>query len=180
MKMKYFAIIACLTAALLMSACRGSETPDTSPAQTETQAETEAAKQVSLYDLSKAVLASGEFAKTLHASNNDDGAEQTFAKVSDFDYEKIEAFYIDAAENGAESADEIVVIRARDAADVPALRASLEKHLEARKALYKTYGADLLPVLDKAVITTEGEFAALFICGDPNAAKAAFLEFIGK
>lgn len=137
-------------------------------------------QSISMYDLSKAVLASGDFAETLHASDNDDGAAATFAKVSDFDYEKIAAFFIDAAKDGAKSADEIVVIRAKDTADAAGIRASLEKHLEARKALYRTYGAELLPVLDKAVITTEGEFAALFICGDPAAAAAAFREFIAK
>ena len=134
--------------------------------------------EFSMYDLSQNILASDNFNLLMHASNEDEDAETVFHKVSDLDYSKVAAFTIDASANGSASADEIVVIRLKDAADAAAAKESLNRHLESRKELYKTYAADLLPVLENAKTVAYREFAALFVCKDPAAANAFFEGYI--
>lgn len=136
---------------------------------------TETAKTVSMYDLSKAMVsASDKLSDMAYASSSDSNPEEVISNVADVDYEQIDAFFISYAENGAESADEIVVIAAKSEDYAVTVKASLQKHLDYRVSLYKTYGAEQLPKLEKAKIFTDGIYAVLIVADDTEAINKAF------
>lgn len=96
------------------------------------------------------------------------GAE-LFPYLSDMDYSKVAGYYL--AYSTAGSAEEIAVIRVKDAAALPEAKASLERHLENRAGLFRTYDSEQAAMLGKAEIVAAGDTAALIIC--ENASELA-------
>ena len=64
----------------------------------------------------------------------------------------------------AGTAEEIAVIRLRDSADAAEARASLERHLESRRGLFRVYDPEQAAMLEKAALVSEGDVVALIIC----------------
>ena len=156
-------ILLCLiTAALLLSSC--TRAADTA--------------QISMYDLKNAMVQSTEFGDMTYVSSSDSDAEKSFGYLSDMDYSKIDSFFMYYASDGAKSADEIAVISVRDGKDTGEALNSLKDHLEYRKSLYRNYGADQLPKLNRAVTVSKGNCVALIICDDISAVREAFENYL--
>ena len=138
-----------------------------------------AQKTVSMYDLSRAMLGAMHTEEPMrYASASDAGAEEKFARVSDFDYADTQDFFILYAENGAGNADEIAVIAVKNERDASAAADSLRAHVEYRTQLYSTYDPAQAPKLNGALVFTEGRYAVLIVCEDPDAVRAAFNGFL--
>lgn len=140
-----------------------------------------ASQAVSMYDLSRAMTeASNRLADMAYASSSDSNPNEVISNVAQVDYEQIDSFFISYAESGAKSADEIVVIAAKSEDYVQQVREQLQKHLDYRKALYKTYGAEQLPKLDKAKLFTHGIYTVLIVADDTDSIGRAFDKFIAE
>ncbi len=135
-------------------------------------------REVSMYDLSRAMLAATELKEMSYVSSADDGPEDLLANVSDIDYEKVLSFFIAYASDGMGNADEIVVIAVKDASDAEAARESLAKHLESRKSLYATYDPTQTDKLANGEVFTTDNLAVLIVTGDNSAVKKAFDSFL--
>lgn len=136
---------------------------------------------VSMYDLSKAMTAaSNRLSDMAYASSSDSNPNEVISNVAQVDYEQIDSFFISYAENGAESADEIVVIAAKNEDYVQTVRAQLQKHLDYRTSLYKTYGANQLQKLEKAKLFTSGIYTVLIVADDADSISRAFDNFIDE
>lgn len=160
---KTIAILLCvLTAALLLCACGGAQN----------------ANHVSLFDLKEAMLAATTFGDMAYVSSEDKEAETYFATVSDLDYAKVDAFSITYAKDGKGNADEIVVIRVKDAADTAPALATLQAHLKTRQSIYATYDPTQSEKIGKGVTFSKGVYAVLIVSDDNAAVKAAFDEHV--
>ena len=181
--MKRFACLL-LTLALVCAAlagCKKAEEKETTSAATESVPETtEAAKPVSLYDLSRAMLAAAEFGEMRYVSNTDDEAAEEFEYLSDLDYELVDSWFLSYAADGKGNADEVAVVRVRDAADLDKAVSSLQAHLEKRIALYKTYDPSQSEKVGKGLVFSEAGYAVLIVSGDNRAIRSAFQDFLAK
>jgi len=134
---------------------------------------------VSMYDLCKAMSAATEkLADMRYVSNSDASPEELLENVSNLDYEKVAAFFIDYASNGGDSADEIVVIAVKDSADADAAKDSLEAHRSQRLSQYRVYCPEECEKLESGLVFSEGKYAVLIVAEDASAIKAAFSQFI--
>lgn len=134
--------------------------------------------QISMYDLRNAMIQGVEFGDMTYVSSSDRDAEKNFGYLSDMDYSKIDSFFMYFSSDGAKSADEIAVITVKDGKDAGEALNSLKDHLEYRKSLYRTYGADQMPKLNRAVTVSKGNCAALIVCDDNSAVRAAFENYL--
>ena len=133
----------------------------------------ENAPMVSMYDLRVEMLsADGAMPKMLSVSSADNQAKELFTYLSDFDYEKVEGYFLSYADDGM--AFEIAVVCLKDGSDMPALKKSLEEHVHKRVELYKTYAPDQVPLAEETLITSSGRYAAFIMCRDQNSVRAAF------
>ncbi len=157
-----------LAAALLLAGCAG-------PAKKAEDETTEATPMVSMYELRKAMLeAQPDLPDMTAVSSSDEDAGALFAYLSDLDYEKVEGYFLAYSSDG-KTANEFAVVCLKDAADLPALEASLKAHVQGRVNLYKSYAPECVKQASEAEIVTEGRYAALIMCEDLAAVKAAFL-----
>ncbi len=165
-------ILFVLAAALLLAGCGKAPAETTQPKQT-----TEAAKpvpMVSMYDLRVSMLAAqAGLPEMTSVSSSDENADGLFAYLSDLDYEKVEGFFLSYASDG-KTANEIAVVCLKDEADLPALKTSLQAHVQGRVDLYKTYAPDQVDQASAAELVTQGRYMALVMCADRAAVKAAF------
>ena len=136
------------------------------------------ANNVSLFDLKEAMLAATTFGDMAYVSSEDKEAETYFATVSDLDYAKVDAFSITYAKDGKGNADEIVVIRVKDAADTAPALATLQAHLKTRQSIYATYDPTQSEKIGKGVTFSKGVYAVLIVSDDNAAVKAAFDEHV--
>lgn len=134
-------------------------------------------KEISIYELQKAMLsAAGHLPEMLTASSSDADAEKKFAYLSDVDYSKVDGYFL--AYSADASAYEIAVICLKDNGDAAAAESSLQSHLEGRINLYKTYEPAQASRAEDALIISQGRCAALIMCDNNEAVKAAFEEFL--
>ena len=133
---------------------------------------------VSMFDLSRAMLqAHGGETVMAYASSSDTNAAEQFAHVSSIDYDKTEAYFILYAQDGKESADEIVVIAVKDIADVAEAKQSLAAHAQKRHDLYAAYEPKHAAALDNAVIFTKAQYAVMIVSPNSGAVRKAFEDF---
>lgn len=140
--------------------------------------ETASSQPVSMYDLSRAMLSAASFGEMKYVSSSDDGAEEKFDYISDLDYEKIDSFFVSYAEDGKGNADEIAVLRVKQSADTDAAVASLQRHLEKRGNLYRTYDPSQSEKVGKGVVFGSDTFAVLIVSSDNGAVRKAFEDFL--
>ena len=160
--MKHFQWILAAAAVLLMTlliACGG------------------ASRQVSMYDLNKAMSGVVSFSDMKYVSSQDSDPDDLFANVSDMDYDKVQGFFILYAAKGAGNADELVAVQVKRSSDLPEAVASLKKHLEKRKALYATYDKTQVKKLEEGRVISEGDVAALIVADQPEKIEKAFKDF---
>ena len=128
---------------------------------------------VSMYDLRVAMLAAdSEMPEMKNVSSVENNADKLFTYLSDFDYNKIDAYYLAYAADGM--AFEVAVVALKKASDVPEMVASLKKHVENRVSLYKSYAPDQVPLAEATLVTSSGRYAALIMCRDQAAVRAVF------
>ena len=116
--------------------------------------------------------AADTFPEMLNIRSGDGREERGFAAISDLDFPKVASFSLYYAADG--SAYELAVISMKDAADIPALEASLEAHIHTRVEQYRNYDASQVPRAERAVVAVSGRYAALIMCDDPAAVRAVF------
>ena len=134
-------------------------------------------KNVSMYDLRLAMCgADGDLPEMLFASSSDDDPAALFANISAFDYEKVDGFFVAYAADG--KAYEIAVVRAKHAADLNELKASLLAHVADRVNTYSYYMPDQKAKAEAADVFTSGRYAVLVMCDNADAVKSAFYEFV--
>ena len=95
-------LYALLLAALLvlgLCAC-GGRTASKETTVPPTQTTETPAEQLSMYDLSRAMLGATAFGEMSYVSSADDGAEADFAYLSELDYEKVSQFFLEKVEAG--------------------------------------------------------------------------------
>lgn len=109
-------------------------------------------------------------------NSNTEDAEELFAYLSDLKYDKVDSYFLSYANSAV--ADEIAVICLKEKEDVQEAADSLKKHIEERTALFSAYAPEETLRLDKAMIFSEGKYAVLIVCEQPQAVKDAFYESI--
>ncbi len=133
--------------------------------------------QISIYDLQKAMLAADEsLPETLSVNSNDEKAKDSFAYLSDMDYSKVQSFFLAYADDGM--AYEIAAVELKNSADAADLKASLEKHLEGRVSLYKSYEPNQVERAENALIKINGNVVALIMCDNQSAVEKAFDDYL--
>lgn len=133
---------------------------------------------VSMYELNHDMCAATEkFSEMKYASNEDANPEEIFANISDFDYSKVNSFFVTYAENGKGNADEIVAWEMKNKNEVGAAADALRAHLERRTGLYSTYDKTQLKKLERGKVITYGKVAVLIVADDVEAIEAAFYAY---
>ena len=122
--------------------------------------------------LGKAMTAAAEdlpLMSTVTHQSEDGG--QLFRYLSDLDYSKVDGYYFSYAAGG--TAEEIAVIRLKDAGDAATAVESLERHREDRIGIFRFYAPEQVPMAEDGEIRAQGNVAVLAICA--NAASVAQL-----
>ena len=89
-------------------------------------------------------------------------AETDFTYLSDLDYKLVDEYFYVCADAG--TAEEIAVIKLKDAGRAAAAMESLHKHIEARQGTFREYDPEQSPLTENAVIIREGRYVALIVC----------------
>ena len=145
--------IACLAlAAVLLAAACGcashSEDPD---------------KNVDMAALMDAMAAADPtLPKMISVIGEGDQAAAYFTYLSDLDYELVDEYFYVCADLG--TAEEIAVIKLKDAGQAAAAMDSLHRHIEARQGTFREYDPGQIPLTENAVIIREGKYVALIVC----------------
>ena len=163
MKRVLCVLLCAISVLTLLCAC-GSSTP--------------AKSDVSLYDLNQAMLSAAPFGDMAYVSSSDADAATYLSAVSDFAFDKVDAFSISYAKDGKGNADEMVVIRVKDEADTAAALQSLQTHLQTRQSLYATYDPTQSQKVGKGITFASGAYAVLIVSEDNASVKEAFDQFL--
>lgn len=99
-------------------------------------------------------------------------AETDFTYLSDLDYQLVDEYFYACAKTG--SAEEIAVVKLKDAGDAAALMDSLHKHVEQRQGTFREYDPSQVPLTEQAVIVREGRYVALIVCQKNGLVQNAF------
>lgn len=101
--------------------------------------------------------------------------EIAFTRLYNLDSEKIEdaVFYT----NSNATAEEIAVVKTKDAAYVNDVKSSYEARISDQKSACENYLPDEMPKLDSAIIYTTGNYAVLCISADNDSAKEKIKEY---
>ena len=91
----------------------------------------------------------------------DKDAELNFTALSDLDYDRVEDYFYAYAKDG--SANEIAVVRMKDVNDITPKMDSINQHLKTRRGTMAEYKPEQVELIDKAVVTYEGNDVALIV-----------------
>ena len=128
---------------------------------------------VSLYSLQSSMLeADKNLPDMTSVSSSNDNAEDLFSYLSDYDYEKVDGYFLAYSSEGL--ADEIAVVRLKNKSDVAGMIKSLEEHVDGRRKLYESYQPNQVNRVENALLLNEDNYAVLIIGHDQQAIKAAF------
>ncbi len=136
-------------------------------------------KNISIYDLQKAVLEAGKDfpeMKTVNGSSED--AASLFTYLSDVEYEKVDGFFLSYAAEG--ESYEVAVVRMKENSDVKEMTDSLKAHVDDRINLYKNYEPEQVGRAEEADVFSEGKYAVLIMCDNKSDIKAAFENIINE
>ena len=100
--------------------------------------------------------------KMICVTGEGDQAAAHFTYLSDLDYDLIDEYFYVCADLG--TAEEIAVIKLKDAGQAAAAMDSLHRHIKARQGTFREYDPAQLPLTEKAVIIREGKYVALIVC----------------
>ena len=108
------------------------------------------------------VAADPTLPKMIYVTGEGDQAAAYFTYLSDLDYELIDEYFYVCADLG--TAEEIAVIKLKDAGQAAAAMDSLHRHIEARQGTFREYDPGQIPLTENAVIIREGKYVALIVC----------------
>lgn len=151
---------------LLLCACAGPEDGESAPAPADSMTAEQAAR---------AALDSQENAAGLSPLT---GEERTAYLTDGCGVE--ESLWTEAAVYLASGVDarEILVLRLSQTEDGDEVTEALEAHRQERLGDFYGYAPDQVALLEAAVVTAEGGYAALLVCEEPEAARTALLSAI--
>lgn len=133
----------------------------------------ESSDQVSIYDLQTSMLAAdSSLPEMLTVNSAGADGEEMFSHLSDVDYGKVDGFFLSYSAAGL--ADEVAVVRMKQAADVKEMESSLRAHVDSRVKLFQNYQPDQRQRAEGAVIFTRGNYAVLVISDNAQQIRAAF------
>lgn len=89
-------------------------------------------------------------------------AAEDFTYLSDMDYRLVDGYYYAYADAG--TAEEIAVIKLKEAGQAAAMMSSLHEHIEKRQGTFREYDPEQIPLTENAVIIREGRYVALIVC----------------
>ena len=98
----------------------------------------------------------------IYVTGEGDQAAEYFTYLSDLDYKLIDEYFYVCADAG--TAEEIAVIKLKDAGQAAAAMDSLRRHIKMRQGTFREYDPAQLPLTEKAVIIREGKYVALIVC----------------
>lgn len=107
-----------------------------------------------------------------HATSDGEQAASDFTYLSDLDYKLVDEYFYACASAG--TAEEIAVIKLKDAGQTAAAMDSLHKHMEARQGTFREYDPEQLPLAENPVIIREGRYVALIVCEKRGLVQNAF------
>ena len=122
--------------------------------------------------LRDAMTSASTLPEMLFADEKQEDAARCLGAITDIAYEKVDTFFMAYAADG--TAYEIAVIRLRSAQDMPELEDSLKEHISRRTEQYRYYMPEQAVNAERAIVAANGAYAALIMCDDPAAVKAAF------
>ena len=127
---------------------------------------------IDIHSLAEDMRASTELPDMLSVKTGDDIAESAFGSISDIEYDKIDEYTLFYASDG--TAYELAVIKLKSADDMGELEKSLNAHIENRVKQYRYYNPEEAPRAESALVVNNGRYAALIMCDNVAAVKAAF------
>lgn len=163
---------------VLLCACKGEKEGAASEDVEMSQEEQKAA--VSMFDLKTAMLAADDtFPEMLYVSDSDNNAAELFKYISeDFDYSKLEHFFLAYSSDSSNPSGEVVVIALKDTEDLAEAEKALKAHVDYRVRLYEEYDPNSVSRVKGAMIFTREQYAVLIIAENAGAVKSAFEDFI--
>lgn len=155
-----------------LTACGGKKQP----------ANSNTAESVSSVDIlevkDKMLEADGKLPVMSLASGKDEKAAELFAYLADFDYDKVEDYFFSYAAAG--TAEEIAVVKLKNASDADALSEALLKHISTRVKQFETYDPTQVDMAKAGMVFKNGNYCVLIICADKEAVKKAFYDAINN
>ena len=146
--------IACLTLAALVLVCAFGCASQ--PAQDD-------GKDADMAALREAMIAADKTLPELTVVTSEgETADTDFTYLSDLDYKLVDEYFYACASAG--TAEEIAVIKLKDAGQAAAMMESLHKHIEARQGTFREYDPEQIPLTENAVVIHEGKYVALIVC----------------
>lgn len=147
--------IACFALAVLLLACAWGCGP---------KEPSDPGKDVDVSALAQAMLdADPTLPKMATASGSGDEGAADFTYLADLEKDKlVDEYYYAAADAG--TAEEIAVVKLKDAGNAAALMDALHKHVEQRQGTFQEYDPSQVPLTEGAVIVREGRYVALIVC----------------
>ena len=130
------------------------------------------------FELSQKMLKADDSLKVMMTVSSDtDESGKKFAKLCDFPYDKVNAYFYSYDESG--KACEIAVVELKNESDADDLKNSLQKHCGVLEKTASENGkADDAGAAQNAEIIVKGRYVGLIMCGKPKNVKAAFDENI--
>ncbi len=147
--------IACLGLAALLLACGWGCGP---------KEQSDPGKDVDMAALAQAMLdADPTLPEMVTVAGEGDKGAADFSYLSNLEvYKLVDEYYYAAADAG--TAEEIAVVKLKDAGDAAALMDALHKHVEQRQGTFREYDPSQVPLTEGAVIVREGRYVALIVC----------------
>ena len=147
--------IACLGLAALLLACGWGCGP---------KEQSDPGKDVDMAALAQAMLdADPTLPEMVTVAGEGDTGAADFSYLSNLEvYKLVDEYYYAAADAG--TAEEIAVVKLKDAGDAAALMDALHKHVEQRQGTFREYDPSQVPLTEGAVIVREGRYVALIVC----------------
>lgn len=150
--------IACLGLAALLLACGWGCGP---------KEQSDPGKDVDVAALAQAMMDADptlpEMVTVAGEGDKGDKGAADFSYLSNLEvYKLVDEYYYAAADAG--TAEEIAVVKLKDAGDAAALMDALHKHVEQRQGTFREYDPSQVPLTEQAVIIREGRYVALIVC----------------
>lgn len=165
-------IALCIALGVSVAACgSGSKDKETENAGIVTETEKE---KISMKDLCDAMSAADDsLPDMITVKDTDEEAEDTFAYLSDFEYSKVQRYFMSyASEDG--NTQELAVIEVKDKKDVQDAEDSLKKHQESRIKLFEQYEPEKVAEVKEGITFTKDNYAVLIISSSKDSVKKAF------
>lgn len=114
--------------------------------------------------------------ETLKKGDEDD--QKWFEYLCEFDYDKVEDYVIKYSVSG--EADELLIIKVKDEADIKSLKDALSKRQESRKNQFQQYAAEEVAKIDAAQIVAKENVVAFIVSDDVSNISNMFKETLDE